>query len=74
MPSLRLRQLPDRAPVRLTVALAPELHRQLGDYAALYAETYGEQESVADLIPFMLLSFLESDRDFVRACRERRRG
>ncbi|WP_246660566.1 DUF2274 domain-containing protein [Nitratireductor sp. XY-223] len=39
------------------------------DNAALYRATYGETESVADLIPFMLEAFLESDRTFAKAQR-----
>lgn len=35
--------------------------------AALYEATYGETESVADLIPFMLRAFLDGDRAFSRA-------
>ncbi|WP_136661413.1 DUF2274 domain-containing protein, partial [Nitratireductor sp. XY-223] len=37
------------------------------DNAALYRATYGETESVADLIPFMLEAFLDSDRTFAKA-------
>lgn len=69
MTTLKLGKLPDRAPVRVTVALAPELHRALADYAALYREAYGQEESVAELIPFMLQTFLASDRSFARARR-----
>jgi hypothetical protein len=71
MPALRLRRLPERTPIRLTIGVAPELHRALADYAAIYAEAYGEEESVADLVPFMLEAFLEGDRDFARARRAR---
>jgi len=35
--------------------------------ATLYEATYGESESVAELIPFMLRSFLDGDRAFSRA-------
>ncbi|WP_375782138.1 DUF2274 domain-containing protein [Roseospira marina] len=35
--------------------------------AALYEATYGETESVADLIPFMVRAFLDGDRAFNRA-------
>jgi len=35
--------------------------------AALYEATYGEQEGVADLIPFILRAFLDGDRAFNRA-------
>ena len=62
-------RLPDRVPVKLTISIPPELKRALDDYAAVYAATYGQQESVADLIPFMLSDFLDSDRAFLRSRR-----
>lgn len=70
MAPLRLQKLPDRTPVKLTVALPPELNQALCDYADLYRETYGEAEPVQELVPAMLASFLESDKAFAR----RRRG
>lgn len=66
MADLKLGKLPDRVPVKLTVAILPDLHQALQDYAALYAQAYGRQEPVAELIPAMLASFLESDRAFAR--------
>ena len=69
MADLRLAKLPDRTPVELTIAVMPELHQRLVDYASLYATTYGAQESVADLVPAMLAAFLASDRAFSRAAR-----
>ena len=67
MPELKLPQLPDRTPVKIGIALMPDLHQALADYAALYAKTYGRDEPVAELIPAMLSAFLESDRNFVRS-------
>lgn len=64
MVELKLARLPDRTPIKLTIAVPPELHQALGDYAALYAEAYGREEPVSELIPAMLVSFLESDRAF----------
>jgi hypothetical protein len=52
----------------------PDLHQALTDYAALYAQTYGRDEPVAELIPAMLAAFLESDRAFVRERDARLRG
>lgn len=66
MPDLKLPQLPDRNPVKLSIAVMPELHQALVDYAALYATTYGRDEPVAELVPAMLAAFLESDRTFIR--------
>jgi hypothetical protein len=70
MTEIRLRKLPDRTPVKLTVSLPPELHQALLDYAALYGEVYGQVEPLAELIPAMLGSFLEADKTFARRRRE----
>jgi hypothetical protein len=67
---LKLGKLPDRTPVRITITASPELSQGLRDYAALYRATYGEAEAIADLIPFMLSAFLESDRGFAKAVKE----
>jgi hypothetical protein len=63
---LKLPRLPDRTPVKLAISVSPDLHQALDEYAALYAETYGRKEPVAELIPAMLTAFLESDRAFAR--------
>lgn len=67
MPELKLARLPDRTPVKLAITITPDLSQMLQQYAALYAEAYGREESVIELIPAMLVSFLESDRGFVRS-------
>lgn len=64
MPELKLAQLPDRTPVKLGISVMPDLHQALVAYAAPYAQAYGREEPVADLIPAMLAAFLESDRAF----------
>lgn len=64
---LKLAKLPDRTPVKVTVTLNPDLYRMLRDYAALYRAEYGDSESIADLIPYMLTSFLDGDRAFAKA-------
>ena len=66
MANLKLGKLPDRDPVKLTIAVSPELNRALGDYARAYEEAYGQAERPADLIPAMLESFLASDRAFAK--------
>lgn len=70
MTSLKLARLPDRTPIKLAISVLPDLHADLQAYAALYAEAYGRDEQLADLIPAMLAGFLESDRSFAR----RRKG
>ena len=65
--SLRIGQLPDRTPVKLTVSVDPDLASALADYAAIYAETYGAEEKPETLVPAMLDMFLSSDAGFKRA-------
>ena len=67
---LKLTQLPDRIPVKLTITLNPDLKKALDDYAALYARTYGDEEPVAELVPFMLESFLKADAGFRKGRKE----
>lgn len=74
MAELRLRKLPDRTPVKVTISLSPELNQALLDYAAIYGEVYGHPEPVQELIPAMLASFLEADKAFARRRREQGKG
>lgn len=71
---LKLARIPDRTPVKMAISVPPELHEALKDYAAVYQETYGTSEPVAELVPAMLASFMESDRDFARARQARAQG
>jgi hypothetical protein len=64
MAGLKLAKLPDRTPVKITIAVPPELNQSLSQYAELYTQAYGEIELVQNLIPAMLASFLQSDRAF----------
>lgn len=66
MADIKLPQLPDRTPVKLSVSVMPDLHQALTEYAALYARTYGRDEPIVELIPAMLGAFLDSDRAFAR--------
>ncbi|WP_067733824.1 DUF2274 domain-containing protein [Novosphingobium naphthalenivorans] len=70
MVDLKLARIPDRTPVKLTITVLPDLHQALQDYARIYAEAYGREEPVSELVPAILSAFLDSDRAFVKA-RER---
>jgi len=70
MAHLKLGKLPDRTPSKITITFSADLNQALNDYAALYRQTYGVSETVAELIPFMLLEFLEGDRAFAKARKE----
>jgi hypothetical protein len=67
MTELKLAKIPDRKPVKLSINVTPHLHALLTDYADLYRENYGQSESIADLIPYILQSFLDSDRVFAKS-------
>jgi len=73
MADLKLPRLPDRTPVKITFSAMPDLSEALNAYADAYEAAYGRRESVPDLIPFMLDSFLASDRGFAKARSSRSR-
>ncbi len=68
--SLKLGRLPDRTPVKLNLALTPDVYAALGDYAALHAKTYGKDAPLPDLAALMIEEFLKRDTEFKRARRE----
>lgn len=74
MADLKLARIPDRTPVKLTIALTPDLNQAFADYTELYRETYAHSETVSDLIPHMLRAFLDSDRGFLKARQAKRGG
>ena len=70
MTGLKLGPLPDRVPSKLTITLSPDLKKALDDYATLYARSYGTDEHVADLVPYMLEAFLKADHSFRQGRKE----
>jgi len=70
MPELKLAKLPDRTPVKIQISVPPELNKSLQNYAHLYKQAYGQEESIVELIPFMLQEFLSGDREFKRAAKK----
>ena len=70
MTGLKLGPLPDRLPSKLTITLPPDLKRALDDYATLYERSYGAEEQVADLVPYMLEAFLKADHSFRQGRKE----
>ncbi len=71
MPELRLAKLPDRTPVKISINVSPDQHSALTAYADAYHAAYGSAESVAELIPYILAAFIESDSGFKKARRGR---
>lgn len=50
----------------MVISIAPDLQKALADYAAIYQQTYGKVQSIADLTPHMLVAFPASDAAFPR--------
>jgi hypothetical protein len=68
--TLKLDKLPDRESTKISFTADAELKAALNDYAEIYRRSYGQKESVIDLIPFMLEAFMNADHSFKRARRE----
>ncbi len=66
---LKLDRLPERTPVKMSIQVSPALHAELQEYAAIYARAYGKDETVANLVPFMLEAFIAGDAAFKKAKR-----
>lgn len=64
MPKLKLGPILDDRPVKLTVELSAELHRDLVAYAEALSRETGQQVEPTKLIAPMLARFLASDRGF----------
>ena len=69
MAGLKLGKLPDRNAVKICFTARAQLNQLLNEYAEVYASTYGTKESAADLIPFMLETFINGDAAFCRAAK-----
>jgi hypothetical protein len=69
MTKLKLASIDDNKPVKLTVTLPAELHRNLAAYADLLAKETGKTVEPVKLIAPMLEKFIASDRAFSKARR-----
>ena len=65
--TLKLSELPNRTPAKLTILLPPDVHSALSDYAKIYERTYGKREEIEQLAPVMIETFLNGDAAFKRA-------
>ncbi|MFT9015927.1 MAG: DUF2274 domain-containing protein [Acetobacter sp.] len=66
MTDLKIRELPDEKPVKMTVALPPDIHRDLLVYAALLSGSGGAMDPER-LIASMLRQFMMADKGFASA-------
>ena len=71
MPKLKLGEILDEKPVKLTVELPAQLHRDLLAYADILSRETGQAVDLTKLVGPMLARFIATDRAFMRARRER---
>ncbi|WP_310531256.1 DUF2274 domain-containing protein [Novosphingobium sp.] len=67
MTRLKLADLADEKPVRITVEISAKLHRELGAYAAVLNGGDAKGAPAPErLIPPMIERFMATDREFAR--------
>ena len=70
MTRLKLADLADEKPVRLTIELTARLHRELAAYAIVLNEGEAKGAPLPErLIPPMIEKFIASDRHYLRSRR-----
>ncbi len=67
MTGLKIRKIPDRTPVKITLSLPPEIHSDLLIYAEIYQKEHGSVETPQILAVQMITSFIQSDGGFRKA-------
>ncbi|MCK0166663.1 DUF2274 domain-containing protein [Jannaschia sp. S6380] len=67
MTKLKLGPIHDDKPVKLTVELPADVHRDLCDYAAVLGHQTGQDLEPARLVAPMLARFMSTDRGFATA-------
>jgi hypothetical protein len=67
MTKLKLGPIHDDKPVKLTVELPADVHRDLCDYAAVLGHQTGQDLEPARLVAPMLARFMSTDRGFAPA-------
>jgi len=72
MTKLKLGSIPDDKPVKVTVEIPADVHRDLVAYAELLSRETGQASEPAKLIAPMLARFMATDRGFAKAKKERR--
>lgn len=72
MSKLKLSDIRDDKPVKLTIELPAQVHRDLTAYAEILAAESGQNLDPAKLIAPMLGRFMKTDRGFTKLRKERR--
>ncbi len=72
MPKLKLADVPDHKPVKLTVTFTAAQYAQLVAYAEAIAVEQGRAVEPARLVPLILERFIATDRAFARTRKDPR--
>jgi hypothetical protein len=72
MTKLKLGPIADDKPVKLTLELPADVHRDLVAYADVLARETGQALEPAKLVVPMIMRFMASDREFAKARRQAR--
>ncbi len=67
MTGLKIRKIPDRTPVKITLALPPDVHADLLRYAEIYRHEHGSEETPLLLAAHMIAIFMQCDSGFRKA-------
>lgn len=73
MGKLKLGLIADDKPVKVTIELPADIHRDLSAYAELLAGETGQAVSREKLIPHMVARFMATDRGFAKMRRSHAR-
>ena len=71
MTKLKLGVIPDDKPVKVTLDLPADVHRDLVAYAEALARETGQKHEPAKLIAPMLARFMATDRGFAKLRKEK---
>jgi len=67
MTGLKIKKIPDRTPVKITLSLPPEIYSDLLIYAEIYQKEHGSVETPQILAVQMITAFIQSDSGFRKA-------
>ena len=74
MQKLKISALPDNKPVKVTVELPAQVHRDLVAYAEVLSHKTSQKVEPAKLVAPMLAQFMATDRAFSKARRKTAEG
>ncbi|MGK7755185.1 DUF2274 domain-containing protein [Roseovarius sp. C03] len=66
MTKLKLGAIPDDKPIKVSIELPADVHRDITTYAEVLARETGQSHEPAKLIAPMLARFMATDREFAK--------